>query len=114
MADLEDDTRDTDEPQIVFKRGGERLTFTARFDFVVTDAAALQAEAERVYRASAPLADDADVTEHSGDPNSALFTLLGERMSLPVSGVDSAGAEWGVDGLEQTLWEEWGEARMED
>jgi hypothetical protein len=55
-----------------------------------------------------------DVIEHAGDPNSALHTILAERLTRPISGVTSAGAEWAVDEPEQTLWEDWGEARMED
>jgi hypothetical protein len=109
-----EEPEEDDEPQIVFKHGAQRLTFTARFDYVVTDAEALQAEAERLYRGSASEAGDADVIEHTGDPNSALHTILTERMGLSINGVTSAGAEWAVDEPEQTLWEEWGEARMDD
>jgi hypothetical protein len=107
FADLQDDDEDWDDDDdddgFVVEDGVERLSLTGRWDFLVRDAAMLQAYAADRLRASMGGSPES-VVEHCDAPGAALESLVAMDVGH-YPGLERAGGGWEVGPIEKTLFE---------
>jgi hypothetical protein len=111
FANLEDEDEDDDDDlaKFVVEDGVERLSLTGRWDFLVRDAAALQAyTADRLraaYGGASPDSiDQHSIDQHSDTPGDALESLVAMDVGK-YPGLEGAGGGWEVGPIEKTLFE---------
>lgn len=83
---------------------GLRLSLTGRWDFVVSDGAALTEAVVRGILAARPELDEAELTAHYSNPVGALDQLLGQDF-VDFPGLEGAGSGWTVSPVDRTLFE---------
>ena len=96
---------DDDEDLLVVEEGVQRITLTGRWDFLIRDRDALRELAEQRLREDVPEIDDESLTEHAGEPQTALATLVGHDGMLDYPGLEEAGSQWSISPTGKTLFE---------
>ena len=104
LHDEDEDWDDDDEAGFVVADGVERISLTGRWDFLVRDAAALQAYAADRLRAAHEGASPDSIDQHSDTPGAALESLVAMDVGN-YPGLERAGGGWEVGPIEKTLFE---------